>query len=343
MNNKQRVSLADVARHVNVSSATVSYVLNGRESQMISEATREKVLAAVRELGYRPNRAAQALAGYRSNLIELCVYGFYPAFYGHILHEFEQQFVASSYQLHIVNVSQWTAEDWENADSGWPISGIIAFDADLTDKAVESLKYRGVPVVATGVYPRTDIDHVSVETIPALLEAMRYLAVRGRRVAYLTPWGREFTISHPDPRSHAYRSVLAEAQLPEEFIEAWDVRGLGDRATARQKVKDYVEKNGCPDAIFCFNDEMSIAAMAALHSMGIKVPEDVIIIGCDGIEDTEYHMPALSTIQYPYAELARCAWDLLQRRIEHPETPLQSVSLKANLVLRESSNRQKLS
>jgi DNA-binding LacI/PurR family transcriptional regulator len=337
---QQRISMADIARKLNISRATVSYVLNERESELISESTRERVLAAAREMGYRPNRAAQALAGKRSNLIELCVYGFHPAFYSHILSEFETQIAPTPYQLHIVSARHWTSEDWETLDSGWPVDGLIVFDAALLDRAAADLQNRGVPVVASGAYPLTSVDHVSVDTYSSVFEATTYLVERAQRVAYVTPWTLEISKANPDPRYPAYAAALHKAWRPEEVIVATDQNGVGNRAAMYDVLSAYIKEKGCPDALLCFNDEIAIGTLAALRRLQIRVPEDVMLIGCDGIEETAYHSPSLSTIQFPYADVARLSWEFLRRRIEDPATPLQSATLKPQLLLRESSARE---
>lgn len=333
----QKVSMADIARQLNISRATVSYVLNERESELISEATRTRVLDTARQLGYRRNRAAQALAGQQSYLVELCVYGFYPAFYARVLHEFERIIASTPYQLHIVNPNSWKSKDWENNDGGWPIDGIIIFDAFLPDAAMMNLQERGVPIVGAGIFPNTGWDYVQVDLSAALKDALRFLTAKSRRVAYLSdrPENRESF----DPRFPTYKKAMEAANLPLELIVAPDRGGLETRSQTRSLVRDYIAQNGCPDAILCFNDERAIATMAALRDLKLRVPDDVLIIGCDGIEETAYHSPSISTIQYPLEETTRLCWRFLQQRIQQPDISLQSAILPAQFVARESSHR----
>ena len=222
-------------------------------------------------------------------------------------------------------------------EGDWPVDGIIIFDVQVPDAVRTALKQRGVPIVRIGTNPDTNTEHVKVDLVPALREAMRFLARRGSRVAYLSPWPAEATLKRRDSRYPTYQAAMREAKLPEEIIVAPEQHGLETRACTRKIMHDYVTKNGHPNAIFCFNDERAIAALAALRDLKLRVPEDVALIGCDGIEDTAYHSPALSTIEYPVEETVRLAWQFLQHRIETPNAPLQSATLKARLVLRESS------
>ena len=332
-----KVSMADIARQLGVSRATVSYVLNERESELISSVTRERILGAAREMGYRRNRAAQALAGQRSYLIELCVHGFYPAFYAYALEEFERHIAPTPYQLHIVKPNHWNAKKWEHYDGGWPVDGVIILDARLSDEALSIVEERGVPIVGTGIFPAARFDYVKVDMLEALLAAMRHLAAQTSRIVFVSAWNIEHAATSPDPRYMAYHRIMQEFNLQDEVIVAPDKNGLETRAATREIVRDYVQKKGCPDAIFCFNDERAIAALAALRDLNFRVPQDVKIIGCDGIEEMLYHNPTLSTIEYPIEETARLTWQFLQNRLENPDLPQQSATLTARLALRESS------
>jgi DNA-binding LacI/PurR family transcriptional regulator len=333
---KQKVSMTDIARRLQISQATVSYVLNGRKNGTVSEEVRSRVLMTAREMGYRPNRVAQALKGSPTFRIELFVHGYYPAYYARALFEFENQVRPSRYRLNVTDSSHWTGDDWKNVDSGWPIDGGIIFDAAIPEEAVTLLSQSHVPLVSLGVVPHTTLDHIRIDLQPALSEAMRHLAARGGRVAYLSNFPPDAT-QFSDPRLTAYREVMRESSLPEEFILTPDLSGDGTRARARETVSDYIKEHGCPNAIFCFNDERAIGTLAAVRDLGYRVPEDVLLIGLDGIDETAYHSPQLSTINYPIAEGARLSWQFLQHRIENPDAPLQSATLTAQLIFRESS------
>lgn len=329
--------MADIARRLNISRATVSYVLNERENKSISDATRQRVLDVAREMGYRRNRAAQALVGQRSHLIELCVYGFYPAFYSFSLDTFAQQIAPTPYQLHIVKPNQSISPNWNNQDGGWPVDGIILLNAHLTSEVITRLKQRGRPIVNMGIFHVHEIDYVKVDLAPAVEEAMCHLAKHGRRIAYLSPWDMEKTVANPDPRFLTYRRIMKAQNLPEEVIVSPNLVGRDTRRATREIVRDYVTQNGCPDGILCFNDERAIAALAALRDLNLCVPDDVQIIGCDDIEEAEYQHPALTTVHYPTDEAVRLTWDFLQRRLSEPDIPLQSATLQAQIAWRGST------
>jgi DNA-binding LacI/PurR family transcriptional regulator len=330
--------MADIARHLNISQATVSYVLSGRSSGPVNEQTRKKVLEAAREMGYRRNRAAQALTGHGSHIIEFCVSDFYPVFFAQMIHACNLELRPTPYELHIVNPN-FDSEEWLSKGD-WPVDGIIAA-IPLPEAVLSWLEQRNTSVVSVGLFAHNEVDHVFVDITPALLEGIRHLAAQSRRVAFVSTWatGPVTVGNRQDSRYPAYRQVMQEAGLAEEVIVVSEPPGTSARALTRDIVRDYITSNGYPDAFFCMNDERAIGTLAALHDLGVRVPQDVLLLGCDGIEDAAYHSPAISTIQYPFEEVARLSWEFLQHRIKHPDAPRQSGCLTAELVQRQSSQR----
>ena len=100
---------------------------------------------------------------------------------------------------------------------------------------------------------------------------------------------------------------------------------------------EYIREHGCPEAIFCRNDHMALGAYRALRDHGKRVPEDVAIVGCDGIPEAKYLDAPLTTIEQPLAEMCALGWKFLKQRIENPELPQQAAVLMSDLVVRKSS------
>src|SRR5690606_29158862 len=122
-------------------------------------------------------------------------------------------------------------------------------------------------------------------------------------------------------------------RAPTEYIPL----STNTRAAARAELKSYLEANGCPDSILCFNDDVAIGIYRALCEQGIKVPQQVALIGCDGIDDTEYLECPITTIVQPVEEMCRMAWQMLESRIANPRQPFQQKVLLPELVVREST------
>lgn len=334
------VTQKDIAQRVGVSQQAVAHALGGKGR--LSENTRTRILDEANKMGYRPNPLARALLTGKTNLISLWMPREMSPFYAQIAHDIESLISHEPYNLVITNVERYHRQETNAqktqsfAPAAWPVDGILAFEVPRID-GIENALQGGPPVVCLGVdwlNTSEKLDAVSINLRPGSEEAMRHLLPGRRRVALMTiPW----LLDYEDARCEVYKQTMREAGLEPEYIFIHDVSRL--RADARQAVKDHIKQHGAPDAIFCASDEEAIGTHRGLCDMGLKIPEDVALLGCDGIEDTEYLTPAISTIKQPTQEMCRVGWEMLQRRIAEPNLPRQHKALEAHLVIRESSRK----
>jgi DNA-binding LacI/PurR family transcriptional regulator len=327
----------DVARTAKVSGATVSRVLNGRHDEYVSSETRERVLHAVRELGYHPNHMGRALVTGRTGLVALWMDQILTPFYSYVAHFFTTQASDYGYEttISLRNRRHPVTSGSDNPRaSNWPVDGIIAHEDDRRVRAyLNQSKSRRTPIVSVGgvdfVIP--EVDYVGIDLSNGATEAVQHLIrTGGRRVAMMIDgdFGHE-----GDERWEAYHSVMNEAGLQTELI----LTENQTRSEGRRAIVSYVQQYGCPDSIFCYNDDLAISAFRGLRDLGIRIPDDVALIGCDGIEDAEYHDPAITTVVQPLKKMCSLAWDCLERRLREPDCDLSQTILKPELVLREST------
>jgi DNA-binding LacI/PurR family transcriptional regulator len=331
-------SIRQVAESAQVSHATVSRVLNNVDVRIAPE-TRLRVERIATELGYRPNRAARALVTGRTETIALWAVDLRTAYYGDFIHFVHKEIADHGYDL-IVSDSRPGKDgtlDMSNILS-WPVDGILSVDLPRGPiPGMEGSMIGGLPFVNVGGYVREDADYVLVDFRAQATEAVRHLAAVGcRRIAYLVPDWFDWFRQDNDSRLGGYEDALTELGRAPEYL---CVRN-GLRESVGLVLPDYVKRSGCPDGIFCYNDDLAIGASAALRDLGLRIPEDVALIGCDGIRETEYLSPALSTIRQPMREICAAAWSLLTQRIQDPERPLQKVVLTPKLEIRGSSLRK---
>jgi LacI family transcriptional regulator len=330
----QKVTVRDIAKKLNISHTTVSRVLSGAGNGFISEATAQRVFDAAQSMGYRPNLMARALATGRSNTITLWSAYAYNSYVATVLSHVHQVVKHEGILLNIWDVDQF-AKGFPSDKHSFPISlsdGIIALELPdfVAQYSREPIMHR-LPLVSIGGSPFRSGDYVGLDISTGTLEAMRHLADIGcRRIGFLVP-ENDFHIG--DARYNAYHSVIQDANIQPEIIIARD----NTRADALDAVTEYVTHQGYPNGLFCYNDDMAIGANRALREAGISVPGDVAIVGCNGIEETEYQNPPLSTISLPLQEMSRMAWQFLKARIADPEAPVQQMELKTHLVIRGSS------
>lgn len=333
----RQVSIRQVAEHAQVSHATVSRVLNNADVRIAPE-TRLRVERCASELGYQPNRAARALVTGRTQTIALWAVSLRTAYYGDVIHHIHEELAGHGYDL-IVSGAQASADGTLDTSKllSWPVDGLLA--VDLPRGAIPGLQdshIGGLPFVNVGGYVRENADYVLVDFREQSAEAVRHLAAVGcRRIAYLVPDWFDWFHEADDPRLGGYDSAVAEMGRGPEYIRVPD----SQRESVAPVLPGYVQRHGCPDGIFCYSDDLAIGAFAALRGLGLRVPEDVALIGCDGIRETAYLVPPLTTVVQPLAQMCEAAWSLLHQRIQNPDLPLQKVVLTPKLEMRGSSLR----
>ena len=307
-----------------VSARTVSRVVNGEA--VVSRATRDRVLEAIDQLGYRPNLLARGLINQRSGMIALMVTSmanpFFPEFADGV------RAAATDHGLTLVLTS---SEDEAAAQerllrdlASHSVEGLIAFSAfDGHDSLAEAAR-GGLPVVVVNERS-TDPDVLSVraDMCHGAQLAVEHLVGIGRsRVGMVAG---ELDESHPRWREHGFRSACAEHDLGCRSIctEAATIDG-GDAAT-----KTLLEQHPDLDGIFAYNDLMAIGAIRALERSGRNVPHDVAVVGFDDITIGAFVTPALTTIRIDRYKLGRLAVDTLVdvRAGNRPVPPLLDVEL----------------
>ncbi len=335
---RRRVTQADVARAAGVSQAMVSYVLNGNKSVSVPEETRQRILDAMQALGYVPNRAARTLRTSRTFTVGCVIPDianpFYPAFVRGVQDVTDQH----GYDVVMYNTDGLAARETKAIRSllQGRVDGVIGvfFHCNARDLAV--LLEHHVPVVRleamakrTGELP---LDNIYVDNIAAAREAVAYLIQRGRRrIAMLT---NEPGPGHP--RVLGYRSTLSMHGLttPEQYVQI-DEFTLEGGARAMQRLLEIEPR---PDAVFAANDLMAIGAIMACKARGLRVPEDIAVMGFDDIMTDRIVSPALTTVSQFQSNLGRKAAELLFERIEgKAPSGGRNVEMPFEIVVRESA------
>lgn len=337
--------LSDIAKQANVSPTTVSRVLNGREGPFVSEATRVRIQALARELGYRPNSIARALATGRTHLVGFWYPWMRHSLFAKVVRHLQDILRGDGYE--VVIREHWPKRDpaGDMPETGpWIVDGIVAYGRTLPIRAILDA---GPPVTSPLVNIGRPIpgygDCVEIDLYPAAMAAMQHLLTSGRsRIAFMSARAGPKQAKSASPgRLEAYeQSLEAAGRAPERiYLRRADVSSDSRDVSrmARHTVKDHVQGMGCPEAIFCQNDEIAIGAYRGLRDLGLRIPADVALVGCDGIAETEYLDTPLTTIVQPVEEATQLAWQFLRRRMAEPGIPEQRAVLPGRLLIRESS------
>lgn len=319
------VTSKDIAERLGLSASTVSRVLRGKGQDFISETTRNLVLETARELGYVPNRFASALSSGQTHTIALLLPQVYGPIFVWIAQCMHETIRREGYGLLTDRVA---IGGWQ----GWPVDGAVSFYIKtIADYKQEHGIAPNVPTVNVDWMEIKGSDTVVIDLYQPAKEMIEHLIASGRiRVGFLT--SQDMAIDN-EPRLNAYLDVMTEAGLQPEVIccDAYD------RESARKMVLSRFSQPAYPDAIVTTNDDLAFGVMRGLRDIGMRIPEDVWVAGCDGIPDGEYLEPRLSTIAIPIEQACVKAWEMLKDRMKNPESPLNVINLDARLVLREST------
>ncbi len=325
------VTQAQIAQELGVSRQLVTFALSGHPH--VAKASRALILEKAREMGYRPNPHARALKRKKTGIVALWIPDQISTHYNHVARELSRLVKLAGCEL---IVSEIGGTDLGQIWSNVPVDGILAVDAgELAQRELEALSGNSVPVVGVGTYCSQNADSVQVDLAAGTKEAMEHLIGSGyRRIAHATfVKGDEAG----DGRRLGYESAMRGAGLEPEYIHY--PLSEDQRAISRKMIREYVDANGIPEAIFCHSDDATLGIYRGLCDMKIRVPEQVALVGCDGIQDTEYLEVPLTTLVQPVAEMCAKAWQFLSERIDSPSLPQRHETLSPKLEIRESSRR----
>jgi LacI family transcriptional regulator len=331
--NSGNVTIVDVASEAGVSYTTVSRVLNNKEN--VKPKTRERVLTAMTRLGYVVDQRARSLAGGRSQVIGLLVHDLGTSYIGEIMRGIDAELAPAHYDLIL-----YTTHRHKTRESAYVatlarglVDGLLLVLPRDPGAYLETLRQHNFPHVL--------IDHRGVdEETPAVAAANRQGAYSAtehlirlghRRIGFIT--GAMDQISAQD-RLAGYRAALADHGIafdPELVRE-----GNFFQPSGYVGASALLELPHPPTAIFASNDVSAFGVMEAIRAHGLRIPEDVSVVGFDDIPQAAHVHPPLTTMRQPLEEMGHTATRMLLEYIQDPQRPIERVELPADLVVRES-------
>ncbi len=329
---KPRPTMLDVADLSGVSYQTVSRVIN--DHPYVSDETRKKVQDAIDMLGYRPSKAATRLRARSSKTIAIILYGSW--FHGPVQIALNVEMAAktSGFEVIISNVTEAEKQVTEALQQvkDWAVDGIVMIvpAQGLPPDRIQAL-CGDVPVVHIDSRRSPDMASVNLDEAGGTQQIVEHLLAQGHT--------RICEISGPlnwfsgQVRHHACLRVFEAygVEAPLHMEGNWTTPG-GYQATRR-----LLEQGHNFSALIAANDNMALGALYALHQHGLKVPDDVSVVGFDDIPESAYFIPPLSTVRHDYIQLGASGFDYLLQFMDDPETPVMQKVIAPKLILRESS------
>lgn len=267
-------------------------------------------MSAARELGYTPNQAARALATGRSRVVAVQTFDFRNSYSGQITDTLQQILGQDGYEV----ITTMVHRDMDAVTAH--VDGIVALDySPLVD-----MSHVQGPYVSLGVFAPPDQDASLIDFRPAASAALARMHRSGRhRIAYVTG---EDVLHGTDPREEAYLEFCRQSGVtPQVFVLPKDDRESGYSVCLRR-----LQTSPRPNALFCRNDAIALGCLRAIRELGLLCPQDVMVCGCDGTDDSLYTSPALSTLAAPFDLVCQSAWLLLKARMEDPAAPARHLT-----------------
>lgn len=332
------VTLHDVARIAGVSIKTVSNVVN--DYPYVRSTTRERVLEAIRDLGYRPNLTARGLRLGRSGVITLIIPDLRNAYFAELANSVMNAAAKHNVFVLIEQVGFDRERELEvlHGPRSRLVDGIL-FSALALGEEDAHLIDSTTPIVLLGerIF-NGPTDHVTMQNVEASRAATEHLMSIGRRRIVALGAKRGEVVGSAGLRLRGYREALKGAGI------RYDPRLIGytpgwHRADGAETMKKFPAKHVDFDGVVAFSDTLALGAMRVLQDAGLRVPEDVAVIGFDDTDETRFSLPTLSTIDGGRDEIAETAVEFLLERIMNPdrEIPPREVFSKFRLVVREST------
>lgn len=328
-------TMKDVARLAGVSTSTVSHVINN--DRFVSDAIREKVEEAIKSLNYAPSALARSLKLKQTRTIGMLITASSNPFFSELVRGVERSCFERGYSLVLCNTEGDEERMNRNLETLMQkrVDGLLVLCTETHQLSREIIqRYPSIPTVMMDWAPfEGDIDIIQDNSLLGGDMATQYLIDKGfTRIACITgPLDK----TPARLRLEGYRAAMARAGLP--VREGDEIIGDFEFGSGVAAMRTLLAQQERPQAVFIGNDAMAVGAYQALYQAGLKIPDDMAIIGYDDIELARYMTPPLTTVHQPKDELGELAIDVLTHRIADPTLSQQRLQLTPVLMTRGSA------
>lgn len=325
------VTSIDVAKAAGVSQTTVSRILNGHTG--VSERMQAKVSDAIDRLGYRPNLSARSLVTRRTQTIGVVLGDLTNSYYAELLHTMSGELNAGGYRTLILSDRAGSVEDLRTTLWETNVDGVIIATTLLSPESEARIVSLGVPSVTLGPDPAEDADSIAPDNFTGGRIAARHLLELGhRRIGVIAG---PITAGSVRDRHRGFLAELADngVDFDESLMRAADL----DYARAHEAAEELMGLPEPPTALFCHNDPSALGALNAAIALGIRVPDDVSVLGFDDLAMSSWDAFRLTTVRQPIRDMAEGAVELILDRLADPERDARHVLLPCSLIERTTT------
>jgi LacI family transcriptional regulator len=334
----ERMDIRTIARAANVSIATVSRTIN--HVTTVNPQIAKRVWAVIDELDYFPNTQARALVSGRSRLFGLIVSEITNPFFPELIQGFEDIAVENGYEI-LVSSTNHDPKRMSHCIRRMlerKVEGVAIMTFGIEEPLLDQLAKRKVPLVFIDIGPkRPGISLLKVDYHHGIRQGVQHLAALGHRnIAFISG---PATLHSAQSRLSAFKISLQECGIAPD--PAWIVEGDHTMEGGISAMERLLSENAkkMPTAVMCSNDMTAIGVLHKLYRAGLRVPDDLSVIGFDNIHIAEVTIPPLTTVQMSRFDLARAAVTALRAQVESPENsdPQRDYKIQTDLIVREST------
>jgi DNA-binding LacI/PurR family transcriptional regulator len=323
----KRVTSYDVAREAGVSQSAVSRVF--RPGFSVSKKTREKVIATANEMGYRPNAIARMLITKQSGMVAVIISSRANVNYPEVLSQLNNQLANKGKRVLLFTLDDVSGLD-ELLNNIWTfqVDGVIALAAHFEHNSLEQFAQHQIPVVLYNRnVPNSNANTVCCNHEKGIKQLIDLLEKSGHKSYLLVAGPKDSDVANERRRiAQDYLQSLGHKDVPVIY-------GDYSYESSREEFAKWSKDNSAPDAVICSNDIMAIGVIdEAKESLGLNVPEDLSVVGFDGVSASQWFNYQLTTIQQPLEQLTKAAVDILMERIEAPDSAPESRVLSGTLI-----------
>lgn len=324
------MNIKDIAKKAGVSPAAVSYVLNGKNKTSL--ATKEKILAIIKEEGYEFNGAARDLKKQKSHIIAICLESLHGSFFNELIDGIEERAISRNYNFIVATSYGDEKSSAYKILNERRVDGAIILAPQLSDEFLLSVADKNIPlVILDRQLQHSRICNILLDNNSGIHNTINHLKKSGiKRIGYIN--GIE---NHYDTKERRCAFIQALKLNGLDCDSSIMFSGNFDQESGIAAGLKLLKQDHLPDAMLCANDETAIGLIHILQESGVKIPEQISIIGFDDIILSRYIQPALSTISHPKQELGAQAVDSLLNLINNQVAENQI--LTTHFILRQSS------
>lgn len=325
-------TMKDIARLAQVSTSTVSHVING--SRFVSDEIREKVMRIVAELNYTPSAVARSLKVRETKTIGLLVTATNNPFFAEVMAGVEQYCQQHQYNLIIATTDGDAKRLQQNLQTLMhkQVDGLLLMCGDSRFQADIELTISLPLVVMDWWFTELNADKILENSALGGYLATKALIDAGHRKIGIITGNLKKSVAQN--RLQGYKNALSEAKIA--LNPHWIVESHFDFEGGVLGIQSLLTQSSRPTAVFCCSDTIAVGAYQAIQQQGLRIPQDLSIMGYDDIELARYLSPPLSTICQPKAELGKLAVEALLQRIKNPNENYRTLVLEPTCILRGS-------